>query len=61
MSWTAIIKNTSVEDDPVLRVIPYFTGSEMCMYDDLIDIPSDDDREGIDITLYEIDATREEE
>jgi len=46
MSWTAIIKNTSVEDDPVLRVIPYFT---------------DDDREGIDITLYEIDATREED
>ena len=24
MSWTCIIGNTSVEDDPVLRVIPYF-------------------------------------
>lgn len=68
MSWTAIIRNTCVEDDPVLRVIPYF---------------ADDDREGIasalsatavlrgtlvltrsillpgiDITLYDIDATQ---
>jgi hypothetical protein len=46
MSWTAIIKNTAVEDDPVLTVIPYF---------------GDDDREGVDLSLYQMDATREEE
>lgn len=45
MSWTAIIKNTAVEDDPVLSVIPYF---------------GDDDREGVDLSLYKVDATREE-
>ena len=43
MSWTAITRNTRLEDDPVLRVIPYF---------------ADDDKEGIDITLYDQDATR---
>lgn len=46
MSWTAIIKNTAVEDDPVLSAIPYF---------------GDDDREGVDLSLYYKDATREEE
>ena len=46
MSWTAIIKNTAVEDDPVLTVIPYF---------------GDDDREGVDLSLYQMDGTREEE
>ena len=46
MSWTAIIKNTVVEDDPVLTVIPYF---------------GDDDREGVDLSLYKEDKTAEEE
>ena len=46
MSWTAIIKNTAVEDDPVLSVIPYF---------------GDDDREGVDLSLYQKNATVEEE
>ena len=27
MSWTPIIRNTTVEDDPVLRAIPYFAGA----------------------------------
>ena len=46
MSWTAVIRNTVVEDDPVLTVIPYF---------------GDDDREGVDLSLYQVDATSDEE
>ena len=46
MSWTAIIKNTAVEDNPVLTVIPYF---------------GDDDREGVDLSLYQKNATAEED
>ncbi|KAJ1484858.1 hypothetical protein T484DRAFT_1795752 [Baffinella frigidus] len=38
MSWTRTIYSTSVEDDAVLRVIPYF---------------ADNDTEGVDLSLYD--------
>jgi hypothetical protein len=32
MSWTPIIRNTTVEDDPVLRAIPYFAGARRPLF-----------------------------